>query len=1201
MKKIRHILLFILALAMMVSMSAMCFPVSAETGSGSDTTATVWKFDDTFAIGAEGSTAVLENGCFGILQQDGKDSEDNPTALTTTVTKVNGVESIVDSIGRRAFSKSSTGIIDITPANGTSSLVYSKAPADGVYFFDVLLEKTAIPDGKKVKNWTEFGARKTLDTGFDAGWLYKNSAIGNDGDFKSDKLCADGRIELKAGEFLVIKINAQAGDGQDETQTTLKTFNVYRLEGGKIWSFGDEFKIGNEGSEAYLGNGYFGLRFEKNTLKTTVTKNGGIESIESIDGKRAFTKSSTGIIDITPADSNRSEVYFRAPVDGIYHFAAELSKTDIKAGEKVRNWTEVGIKNSLYTGFGVDTEALNVGVNYNGFGVGNDGTFTLKDVYFSGKASLKAGQLIAITVNAEGDSEETQTTLKDFVVYLASESELTYDVANPEKVNGKYTFAGTQPGTGVYDELEASPRIPAWNTGDEKFPTWYGALNSEYTYFAKSQFGGIVDANPKPYSASYIVYTASEAGIYHFDGVFYKGTDSPTEIIVAPNGDFANGAASSTSSTKGDTIYLNGEVELAKDEKLYFRISTTGDAASTEVAVKFLDVAFKGHECHEFEDDATCTTGATCKLCGKATGETNANNHTDTTEYVNNNNGTHTEQYKCCGAPVGEAVKHTLSSTDGRCTANCGYECPHDEKTTADCQAASKCEACYMVFGDKDMTNHTSTETKFVSNNSETHTEKHVCCDAPVGAAANHTLSSTDGKCTANCGYTCPHANKTEATCEAASKCEACYMVFGDKNADNHTKNTFVYVDNNDGTHTKKHECCNADAEAAKAHTVNPETGFCTATNCGYECPHTNKTTATCLAASECEACHMTFGEKDADNHTESTYPKNNGDGTHTLIYDCCEKPAGEAEDHVYGDDTICDVCYDGCDHEQFDENYTCTTCGYVCRHEAAEALRDCQTAPKCEVCDKQLEKDMTNHTSDDTKFVDNEDGTHTEKYACCETDIATNDHDWSNKDGKCAKCESECAHTTAPAANCVTAPVCPVCEKQLEKDMTKHTSTETEFVDNEDGTHTEKHACCGTEIATNNHDWTNKDGECAKCDATCAHANAPAADCKNASVCPTCGKTVADKDASKHVGTTVVVDNENGTHTEKYECCGAVVKADAKHDYTNGNCACGAKKPASKPSSPQTSDTAMSVAVALVAIAGVGIFALNSKKRRQK
>ncbi len=249
MNKIRRITSLVVAIAMVMSMLTICFVATVVTVSGASSVpdGTMWKFDDTFAIGDVGSFAVLESGRFGITQHDNAG-----TALSTTVTDVNGVASIVASNGKRAFSKSSTGIIDITPANGTSSIVYFKAPVAGTYYYNVDLEKTAIPAGVTVVNWTEFGARTSLEASFSTSWLYKNSAIGNTGEFTSSNLTEVGTIELEAGQYLVIKINAQGNT--DETQTTIKEFSVCKVASdASAEKFGcwvsptreGEYKVGN--------------------------------------------------------------------------------------------------------------------------------------------------------------------------------------------------------------------------------------------------------------------------------------------------------------------------------------------------------------------------------------------------------------------------------------------------------------------------------------------------------------------------------------------------------------------------------------------------------------------------------------------------------------------------------------------------------------------------------------------------------------------------------------------------------------------------------------------------------------------------------------------------------------------------------------------------------------------------------------------
>ncbi len=465
---------------------------------------------------------------------------------------------------------------------------------------------------------------------------------------------------------------------EDDTSTS-ETQNV------GFWKFDKTFSIGNVGDATVLESGCLGIMQHDNydgndprPLGTTVVEGSdGVASIVASNNKRAFSKSSTGIIDINPAAGTSSIVYFKAPVDGTYYYDIDLASAWAE-GAAVANWTEFGVRESLTIAHGFDGNLGYAG----GVGLGTTGgDFTHSQKTFTGSFTIKAGQYLVLKLNAQGSTDNNPVTLKRFVVYMQSENKLTYNVDNPAKVNGDYTFAGTQPGTGEYDELEDAARNPSWNDSGE-WLTWHGKLNSEYTYFCKSQYGGIVDANPKPHSASYIIYTAPTAGTYSFGGVFYKGTSSPTEIVVAPNGDFADSTIDTeSSSTAGTTLYLGGEAELAAGDKLFFRISTTGAADSTEVAVKFLSVVnTSGHnECTNWNDDGTCKTGATCVVCGENTGATNAENHElDTFTYENNNDGaTHTKKYECCTVTADAAEAHDFENGNvcvcGAVNANAPY------------------------------------------------------------------------------------------------------------------------------------------------------------------------------------------------------------------------------------------------------------------------------------------------------------------------------------------------------------------------------------------------------------------------------------------------------------------------------------------------------------------------------------------------
>lgn len=83
--------------------------------------------------------------------------------------------------------------------------------------------------------------------------------------------------------------------------------------------------------------------------------------------------------------------------------------------------------------------------------------------------------------------------------------------------------------------------------------------------------------------------------------------------------------------------------------------------------------------------------------------------------------------------------------------------------------------------------------------------------------------------------------------------------------------------------------------------------------NCGLGCAHTvTADDATCQAAAVCATCGYTY-EINPDNHAgTATKLVNNGNGTHKVLYTCCDA-ANETVDCVFADDDdmVCDCGYD--------------------------------------------------------------------------------------------------------------------------------------------------------------------------------------------------------------------------------------------------------------------------------------------------
>lgn len=68
--------------------------------------------------------------------------------------------------------------------------------------------------------------------------------------------------------------------------------------------------------------------------------------------------------------------------------------------------------------------------------------------------------------------------------------------------------------------------------------------------------------------------------------------------------------------------------------------------------------------------------------------------------------------------------------------------------------------------------------------------------------------------------------------------------------------------------------------------------------------------TATCNAKAVCEECGEPYGELDANNHAGELKYTNNGDGTHSSAYECCQAAGVTNEKHIYNAEHVC-VCDD--------------------------------------------------------------------------------------------------------------------------------------------------------------------------------------------------------------------------------------------------------------------------------------------------
>ena len=218
------------------------------------------------------------------------------------------------------------------------------------------------------------------------------------------------------------------------------------------------------------------------------------------------------------------------------------------------------------------------------------------------------------------------------------------------------------------------------------------------------------------------------------------------------------------------------------------------------------------------------------------------------------------------GCKKAEAHKHTWAtewSVGGEthwhaCTVE-GCTAKKDEGNheggTANCTDKKVCTVCGNAYGEVDSSVHKSNEFVYVSNGDGTHTKKYKCCNAVAAEPEN---------CSGG----------TATVCGEKSVCEVCHAEYGEELA--HDWDTEWTT-----SETKHwHKCKRTGCEAKKD-----------------EADHTVGTAATCTAKAVCAACNVEYGEKNAENHTETTYRyETNGAGTHKKIHTCCGAAENAAE-----------------------------------------------------------------------------------------------------------------------------------------------------------------------------------------------------------------------------------------------------------------------------------------------------------------
>ena len=161
---------------------------------------------------------------------------------------------------------------------------------------------------------------------------------------------------------------------------------------------------------------------------------------------------------------------------------------------------------------------------------------------------------------------------------------------------------------------------------------------------------------------------------------------------------------------------------------------------------------------------------------------------------------------------------------------------------------------------------------------------------------------------------------------------------------------------------------------------------------------------------------------------------------------------------------------------------------------------------------------------------------------------------DGTNHYKKCIVCDEITIEKTAHSggtATCTERKECTVCHhKYGEFNTSNHTGT-AEWTQT-DTHHSKAYTCCGSVTVANEvHEFTN--GVCTECGYGCNHKGGTAT-CTEKAECEICHQKYGELDKNNHSGTAKWTTTAT-THEQKYDCCNAVVVANASHIWNKGKC----------------------------------------------
>ncbi len=438
--------------------------------------------------------------------------------------------------------------------------------------------------------------------------------------------------------------------------------------------------------------------------------------------------------------------------------------------------------------------------------------------------------------------------------------------------------------------------------------------------------------------------TANNTGTLSFTN--FNISDAPVEIemtvyaqdlsiaSIDSNTDLADITIANTSyrlEKLGDSLLILKHKEHTFDREVVDGIYLKSVANCTQTAVYY-----KSCVCGEQDDENTFSSGDIAE-----------NNHASTDySYEQNVGDTHTKKHACCGEIVtgaeacsGGTATCTALATCQNCSDTYGTTLSHIGGT-ATCAEQAECSVCGTKYGELDETNHASIEYEYVANTGDTHTKKYACCDATVDAAeecsggtatciekaiceycleaygdfSEHTYTNAcDTSCNVEgCDETRaagPHSGGM-ATCIEKAICSNCGTIYGEFSSTNHASTSFNYTNSGDGTHLKKHYCCDAVADEGEA---------------------CSGGAATCEDLAICQYCGVEYGDLAGHNYTMEQHDETNHwavcevcleedtKSPHTLVEGACtgcpyieEKVTVEVVGGTVDGDTTIEVSKDG-------------------------------------------------------------------------------------------------------------------------------------------------------------------------------------------------------------------------------------------------------------------------------------------------